>query len=380
MSRPLAPSLCLLLALTGSARAASEPSGAGVRRALAQVLPGQDSPEARAAGAGMALALAAPRGASRLAERTLEALEARIQDLAAALKREGAGAATGPLHRQLELRHLDAGDGRAVLTQLAEALERSARDLSPEVGTGRLRTTLALEEVLRLARSDLTSLARSLRQSAEVALRGRLGLARMLALVEEVQDKHPASDRERVRLEVRPGSTRRLHAGLESLGERYRDARKGLDQVTSLMQVRSMALEEALRNLAGGDPRPHAPAVGGGEALVAAVEAVRDRLRAELARLGETVAAVEAGREVLPELPPLPDWLFTPAGQAPPPAPPGADEALELLDELERDMDRETMVLDDPLTSTMVEDFRDRHGLPASEVDEVAALLEGLDR
>lgn len=356
----------LLLGASPALVLASEAIGAPrLLQALEGILPEEGSaPERDASRLAVRLAFPVPRRSERRAARVLGVLADRLESLTEALRQEGEATPTGSLHRQLELRHLEAGDAGALLEELARQLERAAREVPEQVGVGKLRTTLALEEVLGVARSNLSSLARTLRQSREVVAAGRRVLTRMLARIEEIQDENPGRDRDRVPLSVRKGSHRSLVRGLETLRSRVERPRLGLESVRSLRKVRYLALEETLRNLASGAARPRSS--------VQDVVDVADRLQGALETLARSdqalarrISDLEAGRDSLPEFPPLPEWLFTRASEeAPPPSPatsPLHQEALALLDELEEELGDPGQLVEDPLTATLAERFRERH-------------------
>lgn len=377
--------LCLGLA---SASPADEGGSRAVLEALGAVLPaGQAPPGLTTIGeVGTGLAFGAPLRAARLAARALDASRSRLEAVGKALAAAPDQAAAGPVHRELELRQIELGDARILVTRLAEALEAAAHRLEPSLGAGALRPALALEEILRQADGDLTTMARALRGTAGELDRARRAVDRMLALVEEIQDRSTAPSRERVRLAARDGASERLSRGLLAAAAWLDGAKRSLADAQGLIRIRYLSLIEALRNLAGPDrddakPRP----LAGLPQTRERVEAVRDELLAALAAIETGVDGLEAGRDAPPEIPPLPPALFgvaaAPTAPARDPARP-RDEALDLLDELEGDLDRETVLIDDPLSAGLAQSFRARHGLAPREPggDPVATTLAGILR
>jgi hypothetical protein len=366
--------LTCLAVTTAAAPARALPAEGGAAPlldALQPLLPAEaTAPSRRAARAGVTLAFAAPLRAARTAERSLAVVRLRLRGLAAALERQRDRAAAGPVHRELELRHLDLGDARALLARLATRLERTGTQLDPRVGQAGLRTALALEEILRTAQADLEAMGRAIRRGSEVLRAGRRSVSRMLALVEAIQDEAALPSRERVRLGSRTGSAQRLARGLRILEQHLEGPSKELKRVRSLLRVRWTGVLEAGRNLARG-VRRRPPALVGGAELAGRLEGLLDTVRREFKGLATEAEALEEGRRVVPDLPRLPDWLFTrpeeaSLAQAPVREPEARAEVLALLDEIEQDLERDSMVYDDPLTATLASTFRQRHELPES--------------
>lgn len=399
-----APSLLLAyLALSQAAPALATPAGPGhpaeggaapLLDALQPLLPPEAmAPSRRAARAGVTLAFAAPLRAARTADRSLAVVRTRLKGLAAALERQEGHSAAGPVHRELELRHLDLGDARALLARLATRLERTGAQLDPRVGQTGLRTALALEEILRTAQADLEAMGRVIRKASEVLRAGRRSLSRMLAFVEAIQDEAALPSRERVRLGSRSGSSRRLVQGLRKLERHLEGPSKELGRVRSLLRVRWTGVLEASRNLARGVRRRPAPLVQGPE-LASRLEQLLDTVRRDFQGLAAEAEALEEGRRVVPDLPPLPDWVFSrptdlAQARAPTREPAARAEVLALLDEIEQDLEQDSMVYDDPLTASLADTFRQRHDLPESpgeaeiviagdpaELDALEALLD----
>jgi hypothetical protein len=346
--------------------AATQSGSDRLLRALQPVLPpGIKTPEHRFSESALALAFPIPRQAGRLAARTLETTRTRLTELRKTLEGQGKTATTGALHRQLELRHMDVGDCRALLTQLAIDLERGARKLPEEVGSGRLRTALALEELLRTSRSNLTAMARTLRLAAEAAASARRTLVRMLGRLEKIQDESGAPDRERVLVEAQPGSVAPLTRALEGLEKLLTQPDKGLERMRSLRKVRFLGLQETLRNLSSGSTASTRK-VQDLAPVAEDLKALHQKLLKQLTDVSHRIEALETGRKVIPPLPPLPDWIFTQTGASLFPEPAeeasvGSVEALALLDEIEKELDQDTVLYENPLTATLAESFRDRH-------------------
>ena len=61
----------------------------------------------------------------------------------------------------------------------------------------------------------------------------------------------------------------------------------------------------------------------------------------------------------------------------PAPEPAARAEVLAMLDEIEQNLERESMVFDDPLTASLADTFRQRHDLPESPGE--AQIMAGTD-
>ncbi len=380
---PVLPGLLWLLAsafagspATAGTGAGAEPVGSGTRAllsALDRVLfPGTDAGERRVAELAIEVGFGAPLSAGGTARDLARSAGEAARHLARSLVANGDATACGPLHQELERLHLRIGDVRNLLSATGDELVRAAGKLEIEPGSGALVRVLALGEILAEARSNLGSMARALSEGADRAARARRALMRMMALVENLQDSELSATRDRIPLGARPGTGARLARGLAALSERLRETAGIPGSVEGLMRIRYLSLLESMRNLARSprtEPSPEAkrvraPLSPGLANLEETLSGLRSGLSGHLASLESRARSLEAGEDPLPELPPLPEWLYSPADErhspGAPEAPTRPDPALGLLDELEAELDAEDELLEDPLTEVLTRGRRDQ--------------------
>lgn len=364
--RHLAPVLAALT-LSCPPLLASSGGSQALLSALDRVLPSAGSEQALRVGKlGIELAFGAPLKAVGLAEEALLRAATSGDQLDRALATTGEQTAAGPTHRALEVRQVELGEVGRLLTSLASAAQAAAGRVGPGAGTGGLASSLALDELMRQAEANLLATARAAHTARGRAERARRAVSRMLAFVETLQDADASTARARVRIGGRRGALGRLRRGVQGTSTLLRDSTKAFEQTRSLMRVRYLASLEALRNLSSGTNNPKGLRTLDG--LEAALAGARESLALDLGQAQRRLAAWKEGRELLPEIPVLPDWLFSAGRQggrsSPEPIGPASD-VFALLDEIEQEMDDGDEAFTNPLTATLAEGFRDRHQLPA---------------
>lgn len=332
-----------------------------------------------------------PNHSSHQIHRLFAWLGSRTDRLDRSLRKARDHARTGPTLKALEvlsLHFLEAGRWARAQSEAWRSLEE---DLDPQLGSGRLRTVLALEEMLRLSKAQASNLSRTLDQ-----LRGSFAHSRRLLLeartwVHQLEDRNPRSQRGQVLLSRSPGLSNKVQRMVQNLGQRLERAQDSVRRVEELARVRRLGLSESLRNLSREFQAPRTGLREAGSSL----QKLQDqsaKIQQSLEKAARDLSRITAGDPMLPELPKLPRWLFSEipevrrelrqgssASAASPREVRLDDDALSLLEELEAGFEPETSLAEDALTESLAESFRERHQLEWSPPEGEAEAAAGSD-